>query len=284
MNNQATVTRRDAVGLAGLVAAGIVVEGWAARTAGAVEASQLKDMDVPAAEQPELVDGVSTWKEPPEEVSDFAAEHEYDVIVVGHGYAGTCACRELAEEGVSVALIEVQEQDGFMAVGNESCSVNSELLDSVGCPHADPVEYYQNWQAMQMNYPNAGLVMKFAQNMGTAADWYYSVLSADEKATMTTSGFAPDNEEHRLAGVGPFKFYPGTATFNNDTVNQTKILGYNRQVAEDNGADFYFGTEARYVVMKDGVVAGLVATGAEGDVMFSCKAVVIATGGFSNNP
>ena len=60
--------------------------------------------------------------------------------MVGHGYAGTCACRELAEEGKKVALVEVQRQESYMAAGNESCSINSELMDSVNCPHVDPVE------------------------------------------------------------------------------------------------------------------------------------------------
>ena len=45
-----------------------------------------------------------------------------------------------------------------------------------------------------------------------------------------------------------------------------------------------FGTEAQYVIMNDGAVAGLVASDANGNIKFNCKAVVIACGGFGGNP
>ena len=83
--------------------------------------------------------------------------------------------------------------------------------------------------------------------------------------------------------IGPIKFWPSVCSFYGEC-NQTKIHGYNREVAKQNGAEFLFSTEARYVVMDDGAVAGLVATNDEGNLKFNCKAVVIACGGFGGNP
>ena len=97
-----------------------------------------------------------------------------------------------------------------------------------------------------------------------------------------TTAFFPKTE-HQLDNIGPIKFWPSVCSFYGEC-NQTKIHGYNREVAKQNGAEFLFSTEARYVVMDDGAVAGLVATNDEGNLKFNCKAVVIACGGFGGNP
>ena len=65
--------------------------------------------------------------------------------------------------------------------------------------------------------------------------------------------------------------------------NQTKIHGYNRELAKEAGATFMFGTEAWYIVMDGGAVAGLVAKQGEDYIKFNCKAVVCACGGFGGN-
>jgi hypothetical protein len=134
--------------------------------------------------------------------------------------------------------------------------------------------------AISGNYPHQELIMKFCQHMGEHADWYYSPLSEEDFATMTTTGWP--GGEHRLSHIGPYKFWPGTASFYGEC-NQTKIQGYNREVAKEHGAEFFFEMDAQYVIMEGDAVAGIVATGPDGDYKFNCKAVVIATGGFSYN-
>lgn len=259
------VTRRDLLKAGGLASAGVIAS--TAIAAGTARADEGEE--------------TSSWRTPPTEITEFAAEYDYDVVVVGHGYAGICSCRELAESGKSVALIEKQEEESYQAIGNESCALNSKLLDTIGVPHVDPVEYYQNWMAISQNYPNGELVMKFCQNVGDANDWYYGVLSDDELATMTSTGWP--GSEHRLAQIGPYKFWPGTAAFEAEGCKQTQILTRNRESAQASGATFYFATEAQYLIMEDGAVAGIVATSPDGDVKFNCKAVIIATGGFCSN-
>lgn len=74
------------------------------------------------------------------------------------------ACRELAEQGKKVILIEKQPEDTYAAVGNEFASLNAKILQERGVPHIDPVEFYQNFMKITSNMPNPTLVMKFAQN------------------------------------------------------------------------------------------------------------------------
>ena len=137
-----------------------------------------------AAELPNL-----SWRVAPEEVSDFTQEIDCDVVVCGHGFAGITACRELAEEGKKVYLVEKQTEEGYAAVGNEFASLNASILQERGVPHIDPVEFYQNYMTITGNYPNQELVMKFCQNSGANSDWYLEGLSDDDFATMTTAFF-----------------------------------------------------------------------------------------------
>lgn len=223
----------------------------------------------------------SDWKNPPAEVTDFAQEIDCDVVVCGHGFAGLTACRELAEEGKSVYLVEKQPEDTFAPVGNEFAALNASILKERGVPEIDPVEFFQNWMLITGNYPNQELVMKFAQNSAANTDWYLSDLSEEDFATMTTAFFP--KTEHQLDELSGVKFWPSVCSFYGDC-NQKKIHEYNRAAAKANGATFMFGTEAQYVIMNDGAVAGLVASDANGNIKFNCKAVVIACGGFGGNP
>jgi hypothetical protein len=182
-----------------------------------------------------------------------------------------------------VALIEQQTEEDYAAMGAESMAINSDLLRERGVPDMDPVEYYQNWMAVAQDYPNPTLIMKFCKNVGTHSDWYYGLISEEDKKTMTTNWWpGPGGYPHMLKQIGPFKFWPGVASFYGEC-GQTKIHGYNRAAAERSGAVSYFETEAQYLVMNNGSVAGVVATSPEGNVKFNCKAVVIATGGFGDN-
>lgn len=223
----------------------------------------------------------SNWKNPPAEVTDFVQEIDCDVVVCGHGFAGLTACRELAEESKSVYLVEKQPEDTFAPVGNEFAALNASILKERGVPEIDPVEFFQNWMLITGNYPNQELVMKFAQNSAANTDWYLSDLSEEDFATMTTAFFP--KTEHQLDELSGVKFWPSVCSFYGDC-NQKKIHEYNRAAAKANGATFMFGTEAQYVIMSDGAVAGLVASDANGNIKFNCKAVVIACGGFGGNP
>lgn len=223
----------------------------------------------------------SSWKTAPEAVTDFAKEYDCDVVVCGHGFAGITACRELAEQGHKVILVEKQPEDTYAAVGNEFAALNASILKERGVPEINPVEFFQNWMTMTGNYPNQELVMKFAQHSGENSDWYLSDLTDADFETMTTAFFP--KTAHQLDNIGPIKFWPSVCSFYGEC-NQTKIHEYNREAAKKKDAEFLFGTEALYVIKENDAVAGLVAKNSDGNLKISAKAVVIACGGFGGNP
>ena len=223
----------------------------------------------------------TSWMTPPAEVTDFAKELTCDAVVCGHGFAGITACRELAEQGKKVILIEKQPEDTYAAVGNEFAALNAKILQERGVPHIDPIEFYQNFMKITSNMPNPSLVMRFAQNSEENSNWYLDRLTEEDFATMTTAFFPPT--EHQLSELSGIKFWPSVCSFYGEC-NQTKIQMYNQAAAEEAGAEFYFGTTAEYIIMENGAVAGLVASDADGYVKITCKAVVCACGGMGGNP
>lgn len=224
----------------------------------------------------------TSWMNKPEEVTDFAQEIDCDVAVAGMGFAGICACRELAEQGKKVVVIEKQPEDTYAPVGNEFASLNAAVLQERGVPHINPVEFYQNFMKITSNMPNPELVMKFAQNSEETTNWYLDQLSAEELSAMTTAFFPPT--EHQLSELSGIKFWASVCSFYSPDCNQTRIVGSNRAAAESKGAEFHFGTTAEYVIMDNGAVAGLVAKNDSGYIKVNCKAVVISCGGMGGNP
>lgn len=225
----------------------------------------------------------SSWRTPMAEIadSDIAATYDADVVVVGSGFAGVTAFRELCEEGYKVIALEKQSEEGFMAVGNEFASLNAAILQERGVPHIDPVEFYQNWMKITGNMPNPDLVMKFAQNSEEASNWYLSELTDADFETMTTAFYPPT--EHQLSELSGIKFWGSVCSFYGEC-NQTKIQGTNRDAGVAAGGEVHWQTEGLYLTKDGDAISGVVAQGPDGYEKINCKAVVIATGGFGGNP
>lgn len=212
--------------------------------------------------------------------SDIANTSQADVVVVGTGFAGVTAFRELCEEGYNVILLEKQAEETYRAMGNEFASLNAEILQKRGVPHIDPVEFYQNWMRITGNTPNPELVMKFAQNSEENSNWYLSELTDSDFETMTTAFFPPT--EHQIEEMNGIKFWGSVCSFYGDC-NQTKIQATNRDVGIAKGGEVRWETEALYLTKDGDAISGIVAQGPNGYEKIECRAVVLATGGFGGN-
>lgn len=177
------LTRRNflkgaAAGSMGVAALGIL-GGCAPTSSQAKDTGDGADAAAPAKAE-------SSWKTPPTPVdaSEIAATYEADVVVVGHGHAGLCATREIAEEGTSVICIDRQEEENYLPNGNEGGVINvTYLQEKQGVPAVDPIDFFNNWQVITGNTSNPALVMKYCQNSGANTDWYLDRLSEEELDT-----------------------------------------------------------------------------------------------------
>ena len=239
---------------------------------------------------------VGTWRTKPDPITDATVVGEADVIVVGHGYAGITACREIAEEGRSVILIDKQYEDMFAAMGNEAAAVNASYMLEIGCPEIDLNEYYNNWMMMAGWTANPGLIMRYVQNSGANMDWYMDVCTHEEIQTDTSVKYNytgtfrfPEVDEgyydNLITEIGGYHYYP-TAFGMYGNVTQTMIQERNREKAFEAGAQFFFNRSAEQLVQDEsGAVTGVIVKNLDTEEyeQFNGKAVVMATGGFGGN-
>lgn len=259
---------------------GATVTSNAVKEAAAQAIADAKGVELVKVQTETQAEPYTSWMEKPEEVTEFEAEYTVDVCVCGHGYAGITSCRELAEQGYSVLLMEKVKEEKYQAIGNEFAALNPDILKSRGVPYVDPIEFYQNFMLNTGNLANQDLVMKFALNSAENTNWYLSELTQEDFDTMTTAYFP--EAEGQLRQVGALKFWPSVCSFYGGC-NQTRIQGYNRKVAQEHGAKILFGTSAYYVIMENGAVAGVVGKTDTGYIKVNCKAAILATGGFGSN-
>ena len=149
------------------------------------------------------------WRIPPEPIPEeqILSRHSADVVVVGLGYAGTAAFRSAAEAGAKVIGIEKQKEASFSTWGKDVGHINSKFLESRGVPHADEIEYFNDWMRRAGGRANPELVMRFIKNSGSAFDWFIDMV---EDTGYINIAFWPSPEKFdgELSG---YKFWPGTA-------------------------------------------------------------------------
>lgn len=225
----------------------------------------------------------SSWRTSPSPIADgdIVNTTTCDAVVVGTGFAGVTAFRELAEQGAKVILVEKQAEDTYMATGNEFAALNAKVLQDRGVPHIDPIEFFQNWMRITGNWANQDLIMKFAQNSEETTNWYLDQCTEEDLATMTTSFFP--QTDHLLPELSGIKFWPSVCSFYGDC-NQTKLQKYNRDAGVKAGGEAHWGEEGVQLLTDDsGAVTGIVTRTESGYSKYECKAVVLATGGFGGD-
>lgn len=154
---------------------------------------------------------MSTWRIQPALVpaEQIKYRHEADVVVVGLAHAGSAAVRAAAEAGARVIGIEEKREKSFSVWGADVGHINSKFLESRGVPKVDPIDYYNEIQRRALGRANPGLMMRFAQNAGSAFDWYTDMV---EDFSSVTVAFWPGGKKFDGEQAG-FKFWPGTAKF-----------------------------------------------------------------------
>ena len=233
-----------------------------------------------------LIRQLEDWKIAPEPVDEakITAEYETDVLIIGGGYAGNAACLELCEQGISVVLVENQAESSYALRGGDEGVINSSFCQEFwGAPEVDPVVFYNNWMLNCNNYANPELVMKFAQHGGESLDWHISRCTDAQKQSWQVKFWDHDNETvrpHVLGEIGPFKFWAPTLHPEQSTVYQV-----NRAFCEEQGAQYFYGCHAEYLLTEDDAVVGAVIFNNDTEDYFRVRAknVIIATGGFGTN-
>lgn len=214
--------------------------------------------------------GVDASSLVPKEAEDEALEEqtlEADVVVIGAGGAGMTAAITAHEAGKEVILLEkmpyaggnTTKSTGGMNAAETSVQAELGIEDSVQT-------FIDDTMTGGKNVNDLALVTTMAENSAEAIDWLASIGAPLPEVSF--SGGATNKRIHRPEGgaaVGPYLVEKLLAKIGEDEIS----LLYN--------------TEATELIVEDGTVTGVKATGDGIRYTINAKAVVLATGGFGAN-
>lgn len=205
---------------------------------------------------------------------------EYDLIVIGGGGAGKSAALTAAQEGnLRVALLEKMPETGGSSIYAEgTCAFESVEQKERKVP---PVTGELN----QRHYPtredgfrryidyshhraNPEVARMFVDNSAETIDIMKSLGVVFTDVTIYAYNQPLEvNSFHRPDGLG-------------ERVQEIFL-----RACINAGVDIFTSTPAQKIIMNNGAVAGVEAVDSNGNTMtIGSKAVIIATGGFGNNP
>ena len=247
----------------------------------------------------EASDGKS-WRIPPDPIpdSEIAETVETDFAIVGIGYAGLCSMRVLGEAGKDVVGIEAMARDSWTTNGRDIGHINSKFLKEHGVPEVDPVEFMNNWMLATHNKPNPALVMKFAQNCGSAVDWFFEPVPQEILDTGRVS-YWPENEYTIRQLNNGLRYYAGSAQFGPVNLSDTAGKSADEIIAVKDLAlknleyieakcptvRTIFGAKGQQLIKDGKRVTGVIVRKDDGSYVkvLANKGVVLSGGGFANN-
>ncbi len=199
---------------------------------------------------------------------------EADVIVIGGGASGITAAVAAAEKDASVIVLEKGSTTGGAAnmgmgiFAVESKYQKAQMVDFTKEDAFNLLMNYTHWRV------DARLVRKYIEQSSDTIDWmetlgveFLGSYKYFEKSTQTW---------HVVKTAGSDKPAERAAS------NMFRAL---TERAEELGVEIMYQTKATQILTEDGYVTGVELVGEDGEkVVAECNAVIVATGGFGDNP
>lgn len=209
---------------------------------------------------------------------------EADIIVVAAGLSGLAASIAAAEEGKRVITFEKSNSTGGAAsMGMGVFGLNSRIQRMSG-QSLDPDEaFLKHMNFTHMLVDDARLVYDFYRKSGETIDWLEDMGVQFEFNTTTQyvpprarSIIVPELTIHHVIPDGGGHPRPRAAS------SMTRIM---TERAKELGVDFHMQTPVTDLILENGIIKGVKAKTADGEeIEAAAKAVILATGGFGDNP
>ena len=213
------------------------------------------------------------------------ADFHSDVLVVGAGLAGLTAAVTAARAGAAVIVIDKRVWfggDGVLSAG-QFYSARTPLHNAAGITKNVEVDDY--WKQIEAGVDDEPL-NKVRDNLRTSV--IYSGITKHNPAVLRRSAeYSPKVVEFVQSYGIKFRKMNPAKPFQCPTENGSMSIFTNGMVdeIEKRGGKIIPSTRATELLVENGAVVGVKAsTEDEGDKIFRAKSVIIATGGFLNNP
>lgn len=209
---------------------------------------------------------------------------EADIVVIAAGLSGISATVAAAESGLKVVTFEKSTIIGGAAnMGIGPLAVDSRPQHMLGVNISAEEAFMKHMHYTHWMADDARLVMEFYKKTASTIDWLedMGVRFAYDGMKLYTpvrmKHYAePESTVHPVIPEGGGKPGPRSAGF------MCKCLGIR---AKELGAEIYFETPVYKILMEDNKACGVLARNKDGEeIECRAKAVIIATGGFGDNP
>lgn len=189
-----------------------------------------------------------------------------DIVVIGQGAAGTAAAFAAAELGAKVIGLEKKGIVGGTGNFSEGIFAVESSMQRAWNYNLTKDEVFQTIMRYGHWRSNARMVRAFVNKSADTIDWMKKHGVKFEKLFNNYPG-----------GYYTWHIYEGRGA---GWINTLQKKG-----KEVYGMEVLLNTPAEKLLMKDGKVAGVIAKDKNGDtITINSKAVIIATGGFADNP
>ncbi len=213
---------------------------------------------------------IATLKEiKPEVAQEADVELTTDVLVIGAGGAGMAAAVTANQAGKEVVVLEKTTQMGGNTIlsGGAFNAVDEGSEEAIKNNDSVELHYTQTWEGGDKQGDEA-LVHTLTDNAYDGVEWLESLGMEFQDGTFTVTGgmWPRAHKPVEPEGTGFFKTY------------QTYMDTHE-------GITMMYETTATELIVEDGVVTGVIATGATGNTVtvHANNGVVLATGGFAPN-
>lgn len=224
-----------------------------------------------AEERPESSESTRTYL--PREEYDISEVRDYDVVVVGAGGAGMSAAIRAAQLDMNTVLLEQRSVTGGTTLFTEGLfAVNSHIQKENGKNPPD-LGYDLFTEAMDFHhwYADGALFRRYMDRSGENIAWLESV-----GVEFQGTGTMCDNEYNTWH---QYKYVEGQISGRTYVDNLTKAV-------TEAGATLVLGSEGVNILQdEDGTVTGIIAKEEDKYVQYNAaRGVILATGGYSDNP
>jgi fumarate reductase flavoprotein subunit len=188
-------------------------------------------------------------------------ENDFDVIVIGGGVAGLAAAVAVREAGGTVALLEARDQLGGSAAlsGGEIYAAGTPYQRKAGIKDS-PDDLYDYYRTINQFRVEPRMVRTFADNAARALEWAHAHgVETEPPAVVDMSGVF---RGHHVVGNG------------------AGLIEALAKAAQAAGVEIVYKTRVQELLIEDGRVRGVKHSGET----YRSGAVVIASGGFAQNP